>query len=226
MRNFEGVRWKRSWLARNWIFHKTSTGIVSVTDISTHFPDSPPSSSPSTCVGYNSINLYYSSLPHTPLNHAALFTPKTNVRPNSTRNISPFIVNSTCRLAGTGDSLHKSITIFISPPIITLYRHCNRNRRQERQKQIDARERQSRINSITLRRENPFPRDSNTVSKSHISSSNGESHALDDDKEEYIVDPVEGEYNDIKREGSKPSAENDACWEGCYCPCSLNKQLI
>jgi hypothetical protein len=152
------------------------------------------------------------------------------VQPNSAQNTSPhsksFIIDSICRFPATGESLDTTLTILISHPTITLYRHRHHNPSQQSQKQLDANKRKCRINSITLHRMNHFPRECNTVMKLNFFSSKSKRHALDNDKEERIVNPMEGKCDDIKPERSNLPTENDANGEGCNYPCSLDKQLV
>lgn len=51
--------------------------------------------------------------------------------------------------------------------------------------------------------------------------SNRKRHSLDDNKEEDVIDPVEEEDEEIKPEGAKRPAENNASGEWYYGPRSL-----
>ena len=149
--------------------------------------------------------------------------PATSIGRNSARGKVSLVDRFVCRFAGTKDSPEREdipIAVTIFPPEINLNQQRDPDCSQEGQKEINGRECDRCVDGVTLRRMQTFSSSSNTIPEFSLRS-NSETHPLDDQKEEYIVEPVENQDKDIKQDGPKLPSENDANWKGCYGPSSL-----
>jgi len=134
-----------------------------------------------------------------------------------------YIARFICRFAGTEDSPEREdipIPVLISPPEINLNHQRDADCSEERKKEIDSRECERCVDSVALRGMNMFSLGSNAVSEFCLPS-NSETHPLDDQEEECIVEPVEGKNTDMERDGAKLPSEKNANRQGDDDPGSL-----
>ena len=157
------------------------------------------------------------------ITHIPHFHPAISIGHNSPPGKVFLIDRLVCRFTRTEDSPEREdipILVTMFPPEINLNHQRNPDRSEEGKKEINSRECERCVDSVALRGMNMFSLGSNAVSEFCLPS-NSETHPLDDQEEECIVEPVEGKNTDMERDGAKLPSEKNANRQGDDDPGSL-----